>query len=150
MRGIFGIDPAWGNTIVRVVLGLIFIAAGWQKLAGGVDAVSGSFAKMGIPAAELAGPLVVGLELVGGTLLLLGLAGRWIAALFAAQFVVATFYVTWPNRGFAGARLDLLILASSLLIVLAGPGRAALDSLWLERGARLRAPSADDDLRRIA
>lgn len=49
MSGIFGINPAWGITPVRIAMGLIFIVAGYQKFAGGVGAVSAYFAKMSIP-----------------------------------------------------------------------------------------------------
>jgi uncharacterized membrane protein YphA (DoxX/SURF4 family) len=65
-------------------------------------------------------------------MLILGLAGRWVGLLFTIQFIVATFYVKLPI-GFAGSRLDLMLLASSMLLFLAGPGRAAIDEFWLER-----------------
>jgi len=66
-----------------------------------------------------------------GALLLLGIAGRWLGLLFTIEFLVAFFYVKLP-AGFNGARLDLMLLVGGLLIFLAGPGRAAVDALWLE------------------
>jgi putative oxidoreductase len=148
MRGIFGVDPGWGITAVRIVLAVILLTAGVQKLRGGLDAVAGGFGKMGIPMPAVSGPFIVGLEVIGGALLLVGLFSRWIGLLFALQFVVATFYVKWAAQGFGAARLDLLILASALLVVLAGPGRAALDHLWLERPARAPAPARAREARR--
>jgi putative oxidoreductase len=151
MRGIFGIDPGWGITIVRVTLAVIFIVAGAQKFSTGMDAVATNFEKMAIPAPGIAGPFIVGLELVGGALLLLGVAGRWLGLLFAIQFVIATFYVKFPGQGFGAARLDLVILAGSLLVFIAGPGRAAVDSFWLERPRSARHGVEDvSDVRRVA
>jgi uncharacterized membrane protein YphA (DoxX/SURF4 family) len=65
-------------------------------------------------------------------LLLLGLFGRWLGLLYAIQFAVATFYVKLP-AGWAGARLDLMLLVGGLAIFFGGPGRAALDLVWLEK-----------------
>ncbi len=81
--------------------------------------------------ASVSGPFIALLELVGGILLLLGVAGRWLGLLYAIEFAVAFFYVKLP-AGFQGARLDLMLLAGGLLIFLAGPGKAALDAYWLE------------------
>ena len=59
------------------------------------------------PAPSLAAPFVCGPALVGGELL---------ALLLRIQFVVVTFYVESPAQGLGPLRLDLLMLASSLLL----------------------------------
>jgi putative oxidoreductase len=82
----------------------------------------------------IAGPFIGTLELVGGILLLLGLFGRWLGLLYAIEFVVATFYVKFAGTGWASGRLDLMLLAGGILIFLAGPGKAAIDAVWLEKG----------------
>jgi putative oxidoreductase len=132
MRGIAGLDPGWGITVVRLIMGLILFLAGWQKWSAGMAAVAENFAKMGIPAPGLSGPFILILELVGGALLILGISSRWLGLLFAIQFVVATFFVKLP-LGFNAARLDLMLLAGGILLFLAGPGRAAVDEVWLEK-----------------
>ena len=137
MRGIWGIDPGWGVTAVRLAVGVIVLVAGWAKFMVGMDEVTASFAQMGIPAPGVTGLFVMLVEIVGGAPLILGIATRWIGLLFAIQFLVVTFYVKLPI-GLAGARLDLMLLAGNILLFLAGPGRAAVDSLWLEK------PPADD------
>lgn len=134
MGGIWGIHPAWGITAVRVAMGLIFIVAGYQKWSSGVSGMTAAFGKMGIPVPGIAGPFIGTLELVGGILLLLGLFGRWLGLLYAIEFVVATFYVKFAGTGWASGRLDLMLLAGGLLIFLAGPGKAAIDAVWLEKG----------------
>jgi putative oxidoreductase len=134
--------PGWGVTVVRVTVAVILIAAGWQK-AGDIAAVASGFARLGIPAPGVAAPLVVGLEVVGGALLLVGLLSRWVALAVAFQFVVATFYVKWAAQGFGAARLDLVILTAAILVILDGPGRAAIDNVWLERTRNETGPARD-------
>jgi putative oxidoreductase len=136
MRGLAGIDPGWGVTVVRVVMAVILITAGWQKFNAGTAAAADSFAKMGFAAPWLVGVLVMALELIGGLLLLIGVAGRWLGLLFAIQFLVATAFVKLPSGGLTAARLDLMLLAAGVLFLLAGSGRAAVDELWLERASR--------------
>jgi putative oxidoreductase len=128
-----GLEPGWGVAAVRIVMGLIFVTAGWGKTANGFGAVAANFGKMGMPAPEITGPFIALLELVGGALLLVGVAGRWLGLLFALEFVVATFVVKLPSVGWAGARLDALLLAGGLLLFFAGSGRLSIDEVWLER-----------------
>ena len=126
------LDPGWGVAAVRVVMGLIFLNAGWGKVASGFATVASNFAKMGMPMPGVIGPFIALLELVGGALLVVGLAGRWVGLLFALEFVVATFVVKLPNTGWAGARLDLMLLAGGVLLFFAGSGRLSIDEVWLE------------------
>ncbi|MGH7311937.1 MAG: DoxX family protein, partial [Candidatus Rokuibacteriota bacterium] len=105
MRGIWGIDPGWGITAVRLATGIILLVAGWAKFMVGTEAVAASFAKMGIPAPGVSGSFIMLLEVIGGALLVLGISTRWLGLIFAIEFMVATFYVKIPV-GFAGARLD--------------------------------------------
>ena len=36
------------------------------------------------------------------------------------------------NAGWAGARLDLMLLAGGVLLLFAGSGRLSIDEVWLE------------------
>jgi uncharacterized membrane protein YphA (DoxX/SURF4 family) len=47
--------------------------------------------------------------------------------------VVAAFVVKLPSVGWAGARLDLMLLAGGVLLLFAGSGRLSIDDVWLER-----------------
>jgi putative oxidoreductase len=118
-----------GIFIVRIVTGLLFAVHGWQKFAGGIGGVTAFFAKIGIPMPGVMAPFVAGLELIGGVLLILGLATRWISLLLACEMLVTTLYVQLPAKGWNGADLDRMVLAATLLLVLAGSGAAAIDSL---------------------
>jgi putative oxidoreductase len=134
MRGIGGIDPGWGVTAVRVAMALIFIVAGWAEIAGGLGNVANAFTRMGMPMPGVSGPFIALLELIGGAALLVGLFSRWLGLVFAIEFVVATFFVKFAGQGWNAGRLDLMLLAGGILLFLAGPGRAAIDNAWLERG----------------
>ncbi len=136
MRGVFGIDPDWGVTIVRLSTGIIFAVHGYMKFAGGLGGVVAYFAKIGIPAPGVMAPFIAVLELVGGILLILGAFSRWIALLLLCEMLVTTFYVQIPSRGWSGSDLDRGLLASAILLCLGGPGRLAIDKLWLEKETR--------------
>jgi putative oxidoreductase len=133
MRGIWGIDPGWGITAVRVAMALILVIAGWGKVMGGLGNVVNAFGRMGIPMPGVSGPFIAFLELIGGFALLIGLFSRWLGLIFAIQFVVATFYVKFAGQGWNAGRLDLMLLVGGILLFLAGPGKAAVDEVWLEK-----------------
>jgi uncharacterized membrane protein YphA (DoxX/SURF4 family) len=67
----------------------------------------------------------------------LGLLTRVCGPLFICEMLVATFWVQLPARGWNGSELDRMLLVSGVLMVVAGPGRAALVHHWLERPKRV-------------
>ena len=122
-----------GLLLLRVFTGILFIGAGWGKFNG--DWAIGFFTKVGIPIPSVAGPFVTVLELGGGAALILGLLTRYLGILFAIELTVAT-YVQWIvfNKGFAGARLELLLVFIGILLATHGAGKISLDRmLKLER-----------------
>jgi len=120
----------WGITVVRVVMGIITLIAGYQKLAGGVGTVASGFEKIPIPLPWLSAVFISILELVGGALLIVGLGVRWLGLAFAIEHVVTTFWVQLRLRGWPNGRLELMLLAGGLLLFLAGPGKMAIDAAW--------------------
>ena len=137
MRGIFGIDPGWGITAVRIATALVFIHAGYGKLfVSGVDKVTANMTRYGLPVPEAFAWTAATMELFGGLALLVGLFGRWLGLFYTIEFAIAFFWVKLRLASFADGRLDMFLLASGIMLFLAGPGRAAVDGLWLEKGAR--------------
>jgi putative oxidoreductase len=130
-----------GLTVLRVVIGVVFIAHGLQKFQQGMTGVADGFAGMGIPLPELAAPLVAGLELVGGALLVLGVATRVLGVLLAVDMLVAMFLVH-ADAGFfsqeGGFEYVLVLAAAALVVACTGPGRASLDALVLRVRRRQR------------
>ena len=133
MKRIAGLRSDWGITVVRVMTGLLFAIHGCQKVAGGLGGMTTLFAKLAIPFPGLMAPFIAILELVGGILLLLGVATRVVACLFVVEMLVTTLWVKIPSAGWNASDLDRMLLVGCVLFVLAGPGAAALDRLWWER-----------------
>ena len=135
-----GITPlqGWGITIMRVVVGIIFLAHGGQKLFiwgfGGVAAFMG---RVGVPAPMLAGIVVTLVEFLGGLALLLGLFTRWFAIPLAIDMSVAILAVHLRGGFFLpnGYEFALTLLAANVALALLGSGEASVDSLLAGRQA---------------
>ena len=81
----------WGPTLLRVVVGLIALAHGTQKLFGeGFDGVAVMMDGLGVPAPALAAVALVLTEVVGGAALILDLFTRLAAVPLAFSMLVAT------------------------------------------------------------
>jgi putative oxidoreductase len=134
--------PTWGITIVRVTMGVILIVASWEKIsAGGLFGFSAAITSFGLPLPQFFGPFITALELVGGILILTGFGARWVALLFVCEFAVNVFILKIPRQppfgGWDSMRIDLMMLATAIALVLVGPGELALERLVLRRrGAR--------------
>src|SRR5918997_2670391 len=137
VRGAAGYAPL----VVRVLVGVIMAAHGWQKLQGGPSGFGQALAGLGVPLPELMAYVVTFVELVGGVLLIVGLLSRLAALLLTINLVVAILLVkvnigliAAPQQG-AGAELDLALIAGFLVILLMGPGSVSLDRvLGFEKG----------------
>lgn len=128
-------------TALRIVLGFLFAAHGWQKFnEWTIAGTQASFAKMGIPAAEVAAPAVAVLELGGGIALILGVLTRVVAALLVLDMAGALFLVHAPAGVFAadgGYELVLLLAAAAFTLALTGAGRYSLDRAVFGRNPKL-------------
>src|SRR5690349_14442241 len=133
MKRVIGVHPDWGITVVRLMTGFLFAIHGYQKFAGGISGATAFFTKVAIPFPGLMAPFIAILELVGGILLLLGVATRIVAGLFVIEMLVTTLWVKIPSAGWNSSDLDRMLLVACVLFVLAGPGAAALDRFWWER-----------------
>jgi putative oxidoreductase len=121
--------------VVRIVVGLVFIAEGIQKFLFPAELGVGRFVKIGIPMPEIMAPFVGGLETLGGALLVVGLFSRLIAVPLLISMCVAITSTKLVALGKVGfwktaheARTDALMIAGLVLILALGPGRASIDA----------------------
>ena len=122
--------PSVGVLVLRVVVGVTFVLHGLDKL-GDLSSAEQLFASLGIPAPGLMVPFVAVTEIVGGVLLIAGLATPLVGAALAIDMLVALLTAHLGHGFFArdgGIELVLLLGGASLGIGLAGAGRFSLDA----------------------
>ena len=87
-----------GLLLVRLVLGVVLFAHGWQKFViKGIAGTYGWFQSMGIPLAIVSTSFVTVIEFVGGALLLLGALTRVVVSLHIVVMIGAAAFVTSPT-----------------------------------------------------
>jgi putative oxidoreductase len=125
-----------GLLLIRLVIGILFIGHGAQKLFGwfggyGLKGTGGWFESIGMkPGVTMA--LMAGLtELIGGILFALGLITPLGGIMIAATMVIAIAKVHGANGLWStsnGYEYNLVLLAVTIGIALVGPGQYALDA----------------------
>lgn len=116
----------------RICLGAIFVTSGVMKLAG-----LQAFSTRGWPAEWFFGPLGATVELIGGVLLILGLATRYTALVMLLFMIIATFsnhrFWDYPPAEMQGQRShfmkNLSIFGGFLVFYAIGAGRCSID--WM-------------------
>ena len=134
--------PKLGLFVLRAVIGLVFAGHGWRKFFAddaakvfeNLRAFAAYLESVKVPAPEATAWFVATVYLLGGLLLLLGVASRLQAALLACVIGTATFYVHLGQGFFqkvvsgqiAGAEYALVMLAGCVCLALAGGGMLEL------------------------
>lgn len=109
---------------LRAAIGVIFIVHGTGKFNPGfVGFLTGP---LGLPP-EMQIPIALA-ETIPGILLIVGVLTRISASMLSVIMLGAIFYVKKAANltGNGGYELDLILLASCLVLIVAGPGRASI------------------------
>lgn len=117
--------------IIRLAVGIIFVAHGMQKVFGafggeGMESMISSVKSLGFVAPVFFAWLAALSELVGGFCLIIGVLPRISAFLIGFVMLVAIFKVHWGNGFFLqnqGVEYQFLILFNCLAIIIAGAGK---------------------------
>jgi len=132
--------------LIRLMTGGVFLWEGILKFVYTNQGI-GRFTKIGIPFPEIAAPFVGSLEMVGGTLIILGLFTRLISVPLIFQMIVAVLSTkialylgtsplplppSPPQVGIWAVlheiRADYAQIMTLLFLCIAGPGAASLDA----------------------
>ncbi len=141
-KRLFGTDAPGPALFVRVVVGWIFFSEGLQKFLSPEALGVGRFVKIGIPMPAFTAPFVGVVELVGGSLLVVGLATRLAAIALVIDIAVAIASTKVPlllHKGFWAAaheaRTDLAMAFSLVFLLWCGGGAWSLDARLAGRRA---------------
>jgi len=139
--------------LVRLIVGPVFLSEGIQKFLYPDENGIGRFAKIGIPSPEVTAPFVGVVEIVCGTLIILGLLTRPAAIPLIINMLVAIVSTKipillgtgfWglslrnmPYYGFWGIahemRTDWSMLLGSIFLLIVGAGSLSLDAMLARR-----------------
>lgn len=134
--------------LIRLMVGAVFLTEGIQKFLFSAEVGAARFARIGIPNADVMAPVVGVVEIVCGTLLLLGLLTRLAAIPLIINMLVAILSTkipillghgfwgfslrTVPYGGFWGmaheTRTDFSMLLGSIFLLIVGAGALSLDA----------------------
>src|SRR6266566_1027897 len=140
------IDVTWARRVakaillIRVLVGWVFLSEGIQKFLFPDSLGVGRFVKIGIPWPQVMAPFVGVVEIVCGTLLLVGLVTRLAAipllidicvALYSTKIVTLTKNGVWSTLH--EARTDVSMLLGLIFLLLVGGGSLTLDARFASK-----------------
>lgn len=134
--------------LIRLIVGAVFLSEGIQKFLFPNEIGVGRFIKIGIPVPEVMGPFVGLVEIIGGSLIIVGLLTRLAAipliinmcvALISTKLPIVLGHGFWrfslsklPSYGFWSmaheARTDYSMLLGSIFLLIVGAGAWSLDA----------------------
>jgi uncharacterized membrane protein YphA (DoxX/SURF4 family) len=143
--------------LIRLLVGAVFLAEGIQKFLFPAEVGAARFARIGIPAPDVMGPFVGVVEILCGSLLLLGLLTRLAAipliinmmvAIISTKIPILLGHGFWgfslrqvPYYGFWGmaheARTDFSMLLGSLFLMIVGGGAWSIDRRLVSKASRI-------------
>ena len=141
--------------LIRLTVGVVFLSEGIQKFLFPADLGVGRFVRIGIPAPHVMAPFVGVIEIVCGTLIILGLWTRlasiplvsdMLVAIVSTKIPILLGHGFWrfslgklPSYGFWSmaheARVDYAMLLGSIFLLVVGAGAWSIDARLSSRGS---------------
>ena len=132
-RRLLGTGDGLAPLALRVAAGLVFVSFSVGKFTRHA-AEAGAFERYGIPFADATVYLVGLLELIGGLMLILGVATRLAALGLAVNMAVAVATAGRIDGGAVHLGLAPLLLLAMLVLVWTGAGARSLDRAAVRPG----------------
>ncbi|MFJ1340919.1 DoxX family protein [Pseudomonas caricapapayae] len=137
LNAVFASRASWGLSVIRIIVGVIFMAHGAQKLfglfgGGGLAGTAQFMESLGLAPGLLMALLSGGAEFFGGLALVIGLLVRPAAVALTITLIVAIFSVHISNGLFMannGYEFALALMAGTVAVLIEGAGNASLDRL---------------------
>jgi putative oxidoreductase len=131
---LFSTNAPRATILIRLLVGAVFLSEGIQKFLFPATLGVGRFIKIGIPAPQFLAPFVGIVEIVCGTLLIVGFVTRLAAIPLIIDIGVAIVTTKIPMLSTAGfwsmaheARTDYCMLLGSVFLLLVGSGPFSID-----------------------
>lgn len=143
IQRLFTTHAGWAPLVLRIPVGIIFIAHGAQKLFGwfggyGLEGTGQWMASIGLEPGYLMALLAGSAEFFGGLALVFGLLVRPAAVVLAFTMAVAIVTVHLGNGLFMannGYEFGLALLAAAVSLAFTGAGRSSVDAVLARRVA---------------
>ncbi len=115
--------------VLRLALGVVMVAHGYQKVLAGFSHVQGNVAHLGLPG-WLAYPLIA-TEFGGGMLMIVGLLTRFVGIAMLIDMSVAIWKIHLKNglTGEGGYEFPMALAAIAFTLIFFGAGPIALDHI---------------------
>jgi len=131
---IINTDNTKATILIRLMVGVVFVSEGIQKLLFPAVRGAGRFEKIGLPYPDILGSFVGTLEIICGLMILIGLFTRLANVPLFIIIVVAiatTKADLFANQGFwemmHGSRTDWAMLLGSVFLFIKGGGFGSID-----------------------
>jgi putative oxidoreductase len=133
-KKILSTDTSKSTSLIRLMVGVVFLSEGIQKFIFPAVRGAGRFEKIGLPSPEFLGSFVGSFEILCGALALLGLFTRFASIPLIIIMLVAigtTKVDILANDGFwammHGSRTDWAMLIGSIFLLIKGGGMYSFD-----------------------
>jgi len=134
-KRLIGSDALATVILIRLMIGAVFLSEGIQKFLFPDQLGAGRFLKIGLPMPELLGPFVGAVEIICGSLVLLGLLTRLAVIPLLIVMAAALTTTKWPMLAAQGfwhmaheSRTDWSMCMGSLFLLIVGAGPWSLDA----------------------